>query len=392
MKVNKTLLLQIVMISSCTSTKQPVTTSEWVNLSEVGSATCEPWPMAEKDMEVRSIVPVMGKGKSYGFAASVRQRNSSVEQVFVPANAKADLDTDRAQILPLGTGSVVVASWQAASVPLLIVAHNNNGGRSTLELRKATDNKVLAKSAFILDGNVRGGSIEIDGDVIWITLRTGDSSSVFAKLVYKSANSAFDRVSYSSENRGATLVVDQAKHVPYVIENQPVGDKVSFKIIPLRGKDLSAGSAQTIDMDAKGGTESWAATSARGGFYFAAITGDSMVGQGKLHAGIVKVTQDVPAWGWRKDLGLPDVHVSEPVWVPAANGPILTVMKWLDGEATMAVFRATSTALDIRKDRGVHPKGSIVIGGVEPTDGLLTTVVRNKKDELWHYNICKSSM
>ena len=197
---------------------------------------------------------------------------------------------------------------------------------------------------------------------------------------------------YASESRGAVLIADLAKHAPYIVENQPVGDKVAFKIFPLRGKDLTTGPAQTIDMDAKGGAESWSATSARNGFYFAAITGDSMVGQGVLHAGIVTVSQDAPSWGWRKELGLPDVHVSEPVWIPSAGGPILTVMKWLDGEATMAVFRATSTALDIRKDRGVHPKGSIVISGVEPSEGLLATIVRNKKDDLWHYSICRSRM
>lgn len=392
MKKNKFLLFQLVIIAGCATTKEPARTSEWVNLSEVGTASCQPWPMAEKDLEVRSVEPVLGKGNSYGFAASVRQRNSSVEQVFIPASSKMELDTDQAQILPLGHGSIVVASWQAGGVPLLVVAHNSTGGRSTLELRKATDNRILAKSAFILDGNVRDGSIEIDGDTIWMTLRTGDSSTVFAKLVYKGQNSVFDRISYTSESRGALIVADLAKHVPYIVENQPVGDKIAFKILPLRGKDFSTGPAQTIEMDAKGSAESWSVTSARNGFYFAAISGDSMVGQGVLHAGNVNVNQDIARWGWRKELGLPDVHVSEPVWVASANGPILTVMKWLDGEATMAVFRATSTALDIRKDRGVHPKGSIVTSGIEAVEGQLTAVIRNKKDDLWHYSICKSKM
>lgn len=392
MKQNKILLLHMVMYAACATTKEPARTSEWVNLSEVGTAACEPWPMVEKDLEVRSVETVLGKGKAYGFAASVRQRNSSLEQVFVPASAKMELDTEHAQILPLGQGSVVVASWQAGGVPLLIVAHNSSGGRSTLELRKATDNRILAKSAFILDGNVRDGSIEIDGDTVWITLRTGDSSTAFAKLMYKGQNSAFDRVAYTSESRGAFVIADLAKHVPYIVENLPVGDKIAFKIFPLRGKDYSTGPAYTIDMNAKGSAESWSVTSARNGFYFAAISGDSMVGQGVLHAGIVTVGQDNAVWGWRKELGFPDVHVSEPVWIASAGGPILTVMKWLDGEATMAVFRATSTALDIRKDRGVHPKGSIVISGVEPVEGLLTTVVRNKKDDLWHYSICKSKL
>lgn len=391
MNINKYLLFQLVMIGSCTSTKEPARTSEWVNLTEVGAASCEPWPMAEKDMEVRAIETVLGRGKASGFAASVRQRNSSVEQVFIPASAKMVLDTDHAQILPLGLGSVVVASWQAAGIPMLIVAHNS-GSRSTLELRKATDNRVLAKSAFILDGNVREGSIEIDGDVIWLTLKTGDSSTVYAKLNYKDQNSVFDRISYASGARGATLVVDQATHAAYVVENQAVAGKIAFKVVPLRGKEFTAGPVQTIEMDARGGTESWSVTSARNGFYFAAVTGDSMVGQGVLHAGLVTVSADASTWGWRKELGLPDVHVSEPVWVASPNGPILTVMKWLDGEATMAVFRATSTGLDIRKDRGVHPKGSIVINGVEPTQGFLATVVRNKKEDLWQYNICKSTL
>lgn len=388
---NKCLLLSLVITASCTTPKPPATTSEWVNLAEVGSATCEPWPMAEKDMEVRALVPVLNRGKANGFVASVRQRNSSLEHVFVPATLKMEVDSDHAQILPLGQGSVLVGAWQSGAVPMLIVAHNS-GSRATLELRKATDNRVLTRSTFVLDGNVRDAIIEIDGETVWMTLRTGDSSTVFAKLFYKGQNSQFERISFASESRGATLVVDQEKHSPYVVEAQPVADKINFKVTPLRGKELTPGPSQNIEMDAKGGIESWTVTSARGGFYFAAVTGDSMVGQGVMHAGIVGMRQQVPNWGWRKDLGLPDVHVSEPVWIASSNGPILTVMKWLDGEATMATFRATSTGLDIRKDRGVHPKGSIVVNGTEATVGTLVTVVRNRVEDLWRYNICKSSI
>lgn len=391
MFLNKFLLLSIVIMSSCTTTKQPATTSEWVNLTEVGSATCEPWPMSEKDMEVKGLVSVLNRGKTNGFLASVRQRNASLEHVFVPANNKMELDSDRAQILPLGQGSVLVAAWQSMSVPLFIVAHNS-GSRATLELRKASDNRVLARSTFVLDGNVRDADVEIDGDTIWMTLRTGDSSTVFAKLDYKGQKSQFERISFASESRGATLIVDREKHAAYVVENQPIADKIAFKIIPLRGKEFTAGSSQNIDMEAKGGTESWSVTGTRGGFYFAAVTGDSMVGQGVMHAGVVSLRQQAATWGWRKNLGLPDVHVSEPVWIASDSGPILTVMKWLDGEATMAVFRATSTELDIRKDRGVHPKGSIVIGGTEAAPGTLTTIVRNRVEDLWRYNICKSSI
>lgn len=389
MKLIKVTLFPLVTLLACVSNKQPVTTSEWVDLNAVGSAACDAWPMTEKDLEVQTLLPLIGKD-AHGFVASVKQRNSSVQHVYMPANSSLALNTDGAQLLPLAQGSVVVAAWKYGAVPLVVVA-NNNGSRSTLEARRVDDNRVITRSSFVFDGNIRGADFVVDGDTMWLTLKTGDASSVYARLKVKGTAGQFEKISATTESRGAVLIVDYATHLPYVVEAQPTAEKLAFKLTPIRTKELTTGASQTIQTDVQGGVESWAMTSAKGGFLFAAVTGDSMVGQGALQAGLVRIKGASMSWGWKQSLSFPDVHVSEPVWA-ASSEPVLTLMKWLDGEATMSVMRVAAEGWDVQKDRGVHHKGSIVTDGFVPRNNLLATIVRHKDTDLWIYSICKSGI
>ena len=91
---------------------------------------------------------------------------------------------------------------------------------------------------------------------------------------------------------------------------------------------------------------------------------------------------------------MPDIHVSEPVWIESpSGGAMLTLMKWLDGEATIGLYRVASGVLKTFPDQGVHRKGSIVTSGfMELGQKRVTTIIRHREGELWKFELCSGKI
>lgn len=386
----KTIVLML-LLGSCTGPEKSNITSEWVDLKTAGKSSCQTWPMDEKDLETQTIQAIQGLGGFVGFASHIKLRNASFSHAFIPSDSSLKLNLEEALQLPIGHSSVLLAGWSVGSQSIVVTA-NNTGSRATLEARSVSDNRVVAKSAFVLDGNIRDANVAVDDDEMWLSLRTGDYSSVFARLKMKGETGQFEKVGLPSESRGAIVVVDRAKSQPYLVENLPTSDQLTLKVTALKGKEFAPGQAQQIQFEAKGGVESWSVLSATGGILVAAVTGDSMVGQGNLFIGRLENRGSSLHWAWHKTLALADIHVSEPVWAPTPNGGVLTLMKWLEGEATMGVYEVSQSSYTARGDRGVYPKGSIVLSAFSPDSNSLGVVLRQKKDDFWAHSICRSAL
>jgi LytS/YehU family sensor histidine kinase len=128
------LYISLVTNSGCLTSKQSTPTNEWVVLNSAKEIKCEVWPMAEKDLEVTNIIPVTGKGGNIGAIGVIRQRNSSIQNVFIPLNSSFELDTDLAMVIPIAQSSNVLGAWHTDAGPIALVS-NKLGERSTFELR-----------------------------------------------------------------------------------------------------------------------------------------------------------------------------------------------------------------------------------------------------------------
>ena len=196
---------------------------------------------------------------------------------------------------------------------------------------------------------------------------------------------------YVSESRGAQLVVDRERHNALIVEGAPASEEkagLKFQTLGNLGELIRT---DIIDFEVKGGLESWAVTSGRGETLVALITGDSMIGQSILHIGSINLRQEVPTWGWRKELPLPDIHVSEPVWIETTGvSPVLTIMKWVDAEATLGLYRVAANTVKQYPDQGIHRKGSIVSTGFEDAHDIrLTAILRHREGDIWKFELCK---
>lgn len=390
-KIMRNFLLVPITLSAffgCTTGHKTDVKSQWLDLDAVAESVCNPWPVAEKQLEVESLLPVQSTSSFAGVAAHLKLRNASFAYSFIPSDADLKLDQNRAVSLPLTQSSVLLSGWVNDNVPMVVIA-THTGNRSALELRSLNDNHLIAKSSFILDGVIRDAEAAIDGSTMWLSLRTGDYSTVYAKVTLKGAKAQFDRVATETNSRGAVIAVDTERHLPFIVENQPHSDRFAVKLTPLRGKDFSPSSPQLVELPVKGGVESWSVTSGSGGLFVGAVTGDSMVGQGSLILGFIKTGVTSSAWAWQKEVSMPDIHVSEPVWAPHDQYPVLTLMKWVDEEATLGLYRANKTGFLAEKDRGVYAKGSVAVSAFKPTSDSLGTVIRQRKDDLWSYQICR---
>ena len=279
------------------------------------------------------------------------------------------------------------------SLKVFFVVHNR-AAQTALEVRSLADNRVLAKAPFVLSDDVTEASLTVDENIFWLTLHVSETDASYVKVTYNKGTWSFLKARFQTDSRGAQLVMDRDSHSAYIIEGAPISDeKVGIKVKSI-GNNGEINRNDVVEFDVKGGLESWSATNGRGEVLVAMITGDSMVGQSTMHIAALNIKQEVPLWGWRKELLMPDIHVSEPVWIESpSGGAMLTLMKWLDGEATIGLYRVASGVLKTFPDQGVHRKGSIVTSGfMELGQKRVTTIIRHREGELWKFELCSGKI
>jgi hypothetical protein len=387
MKNKLIILVGLVVGCETPGSRDPV--SPWADLSRAQSSDCRPWPVSPTDLETQLILPAINEQKILGFVAETKTRSGSLKHDYFIADGLLKFREDNSQTIPIGNRTSILAHFGLSGQPVILTSVVSSG-RSTLEARAVGDNRLLGRSGFVLDEEVRDAEVVVDGEYVFLTLRTGDYSTVFARYsVSHKGVGQFEKASFATSSRGATLVVERSRRKILLVEGKHASDMATFKISFIRPKDFTISGSQSIEVKAPGGVESWSVSNGSGGVSLAIIAGDSMVGQAQLIVGRLTVGEDNVNWLWTDSINLPDIHVSEPVWSSDSSGDVLTLVKWMDAEATIAIYDEVNSKLVARSDYGVHPKGSVVLKAFSLTGQEVGLILRNKTNDVWVHSVCR---
>ncbi len=381
-------LLSVVTNISCVTSSQPKFKNRWVALNDSKEVKCDVWPMSEKDLEVVNLIPTSGEFKEAGVVGAVRQRNSSIQNVYMPYDSSYQFDTDNAIIVPVSQSSNILGAWSTEAGPVVLVA-NKLGARSTFELRNVKENKIISKSQFVIDDEISSADYVAIDKTAWVALRSGDYSTSVIKLTFAGKNSLIEKLPVTSSVRGAHVVLDETSRIPYLVEPQLEGSKFNLKVKKIGIKADQVKSIGEISIPSKSVAESWAFSSAPGGFYFAAVFGDSMVGQGVLSKGLIAINDGGMSIKWSSDEVMLDLHLSEPIFVAEKGISFLIILKWLDADATIGVIEMNAGKVVPRGNHGVLAKGSAVINAVVSKESKIAAIVRQKIKESWKFSMCR---
>ncbi|MCX6115978.1 MAG: hypothetical protein NT027_00400 [Proteobacteria bacterium] len=385
--MRKAQLISILSLTACVTSNPSNTGTNWKGLEDSKSIKCESWPMAEKDFNIDAVEPIIAKDRAKnGIVASVRQRNSSLQTVFIPLDANANLETGSASILPLNQNSRVLSGWIFKDEPLVLVA-TKQGSRSYLEVRSVIDNKVKAKSAFVIDGELTDGSVLIDDRNAWITVKSSEYSTSFASLDMSSEKWEFKKLNFESEIRGAKLVSDRVNKKLFLIEPVQNDKAIELKINSIGLKDSKIINKMTIKVNPGENIESLAFFD-HSNLVFSMIVGDSMVGQARLYVGEIVDLEAHPSVKWEQKKDLPDLHVSDVVFVENSKKMSFLYLKWLNEQSTIDLYEIGAKSANLLGQFGVLSRGSLVTHAFQVESGVTSVIVRQKEKDIWTYKIC----
>lgn len=369
-----------------TTEKVAGTDSHWDALKDAQKPECVDWPMAEKDLEVLDVLLSSGPASGrLGVVGQVKQRNASVQTVFMPLQKNGQLDVEQAIVLPFAQSSVPLSVLRTNAEPALLVGHVKSG-RSTFDLRDARDNKVLTKASFYLDGEVTGAELSYWGRTYWVTLHFGDYDTQYIRLS-SDKGWKIEKGLFTSSSRRARVINHKADFM--LVDATATGSQLQITAKPIKGLGLSGVIELPESLALSGALESVSIAGSATGIAMIAVAGDSMVGQGVLHIADFKLSEGTLAAGANKTVRMQDLHLGEPVSVSGTN-PIAAITKWLDSEASIAVVQL-GAASAIAKDIGPFQKGSVIVDLVAvdpPKSDQLTALIRSKQKDSWQFKVC----
>ena len=127
-----------------------------------------------------------------------------------------------------------------------------------------------------------------------------------------------------------------------------------------------------------------------GGIYVAAVTGDSMTGEGNIEAYFYRFNVRDAVWG--KVIRLPHIHLGEPALLMDGAAPsaavTLMVPKWVDRESTLGTYRLSPEGLVPMPNRGIFPSISVIVDAVANKSGV-AMMVRSRVKDQWRYKLCE---
>jgi hypothetical protein len=354
---------------------------------EAGKVVCGSWQPDKDELDLVQLLFPIGSNVLKGVVRTSTLRSGASSHGYVGINMNGTPDNTKAVGFQIAKRSQVLGLLTQKNIQDTLFATNYIKSRSTLEARQFKNGVVIGQSDFFVDGKILDADLEDVGEDLFMSLRTSDYSTSFAKARLVGEQWKFDRLSFGSEVRGARYLATTDTKLSFVVEPRVRSEAIQFDIRTVQLNATKVSEPLKITIAGKGGVESIALRGASGGILYAAVFGDSMVGQGRLSVGRISISQSSVRLDWSQDIALPDVHLSEVVWVDSQTNPIVSIFSWLDGDAVLKSFVIERKTLRELPTRGPFKRGSS-LGSIVEQDGQVMGVLRQRRNDFWSHQIC----
>lgn len=382
MKLIYLVLLACVGVS-CTNIMGPKFESNWAELEQVDQINCKRWPLGEHDMWLEDLYVLGGESEKV-LLGKVRKRDGSYSYYYTKFQGSIKLDLDAMIPLSIGQSIPVLGHLPGKDKFSVIVPKDENNFQ--FEIRDAKTN-VVSSEVSLKASEITEAKISVDKNGIWIV-----------------SNEEKLNVSYLSNDNGKYLPrsfnVDlplESKLFPYPDGNATVlsfsgGENRMIQSMQLKSNGQIS---KSVSFQLKGqsdGIESWDGFHNQSGSYLIYVSGDSVVGEGKLHITKYKENYVGGEADWEKILDLKGLHMSSPIMVTNQkdSDKYALILKWLDGESTLGVYKLGEQGFEKEQNLGVFKKGSALIDAFAfGEESVIYSIIRNKSGKNWEYSLCE---
>lgn len=394
----KPLLLLVLTISGCQIFDKTETLSKWDALQAAQSVECSPWPKPPQDLDVTNVSVLTGK--SVGFVSEGRTRRGEKVRYFTPFDGNIPIKAERhgAIAAPSGTKFLGALEWNGKFFTLT----ENRGSKPVLELRQPTSGKLLYMLPY--------------------------SGPALDQARFLSAAQGF-WMAYKAEAQEEQSIEDQPSEIAYItglgqgstlVMTRFPGVKFNGKPMLVKTKDpqeilavwLDTGVASTVEKPAfkvrllkSDGTaspehvlkiplneevERWSAFSQGSLGYLAYVDGDTLMGNGSLRIAAFEWEKNLAKVHWVKAKSLMNEHTAEPLWISKGKDAYILLLKWLDGESTLAAYKVSPEDVANLGTFGVFKEGTSLLSTFEnPKSRRLTGLIRSRKGPLQEFALCR---
>ncbi len=384
------LLLLVISANSCANFSGQNRHSQWSELDDTRSVSCDSWPIAGTDLDTDDILVLQTQDK-IGLVGKTKQRDGSTQFQFYPFEGSTSLDTSNRKSMSFGVGAIALGNDFGEGGKSIAVVHNRGSKQATVKFHEINGNVVSMESSNI-GGEVYAGSMIARESGYWLLLNREGYQVAY---VDAKPNKGILPVRHFPEikvNTRPILVPHSEQNSAFIIEhdrnfqrNNQAGQFSVRSLLP------SGQVSQPIFLTAlsQGAVETWTAAAYPGGMALAVVSGDSMIGQGTLNLSTQRITYGAGTSEWNKSISLRNLHVSAPVITSSRHGSWALLLKWIDGESTLAAYKFGRTGAESKQHFGVFPKGTSLVTAFQAEEsGELVAVVRNKVGYRWNYEIC----
>jgi hypothetical protein len=370
------LLLIFAVSIACTTTK----TSEWTELESVEELDCTEWKLRPGDLRTDSVF-LQEKAPAYGIV-NTTMRNGAPGHFAFQFKGGLDVDQDALKPIPLGRSDQLLgAVFFKGDTFALVGAMERN--KFSLQLRNVTSNVVVHSLNGLATTEVASTATVPAENGFW--------------LIYETSSGQF-RVAFIPAGEKVNI---EARVIKKVWEERPrvVGSKGNVFAVMQSGNGLRFtainpnGTSEDrggIDIgNAKAPLESWDADVVGKTLKVAAVTGDSLVGDAKLHLfDMDDGGTDTLQKRGNATQALQDFHVSEPMLLVKSGEARVLMLQWLDAEATLATYAQTGDGLKKVAQQGIFDSGSRIMQAINYRSDKLV-LIRAKLETTWKYELCE---
>ena len=381
-------LIAAAFMSGCQLFKAD-TLSNWATLDVAKSVECDNWPKASGDLGLDTIH--YGAG---AFSVSGKNRQGRPLHYLSRFDGETEIERDEVWPLKLGRGSLLLGSLQWQDKIFAATLRRDAKG-SHFELRSANDNVVRFKQLLSVDKFTSGrtvanpigdsvtGGLTGNSQVVWLVLESEDGNFKVASLDLRAQEPKVELVRELSLTYPLRLIVGQAPGQASVYWHQ--GSRIFRQQIT---EFVKAGNSEELPLKESQNIESFAVARVEGTTYVAVINGDSLVGQAALQIYTFS-DESLTRTPDLSSIGLPDVHLSEPVFVKNEDELKVLVLTWVDEEATIASFLIGKEVVSPAEYLGIFPKGSRILQAFSDGEDDIFAVVRYRQSDSWTFALCE---
>ncbi len=393
--LNKLLILLGITLTGCQMLGTGQLKSEWSQLKEARSVSCEDWPRAADDLRINSIYPIHTVEMN-GFIYHVTSRSGAPMHYYVPGEG-ADIDLAKRVALNWGSGARFLSFLTLNGVEAVLIVRPASQGKKILEIRDMKKNIVLYRSKE-QNPDFYPEQVNVDSNGFWLSYKLirqeqadEDLENHFVYYQWRDPSQLILAETVDVKPVGSVRLLQLEPGSSFVVwfdEGVSTAKKEpTFKYLTL---EPVVKKPQVFDAEAEISrrVESWSADSYASSIYLTYVTGDTLLWQ-NASLQMIKFTRRSEV-EQRLKVAIQNEHVGDPFLIPAKTGMFLAVSKWLDHESSVGLYRVGFDSLEDRGLHGIYPERSYLKDiFYSPQDGQITLLRSQPKGFSSQYQLCE---